>query len=170
MHPDAHIFIIVAYRELRDLELRIMERLQELSGHIAGYEIKSAADNLSRLPRQVDLFGKVIDLMTVVCAPTHRRDATSIVPRWWGVMLAERGVLTPVRQARPNPSVSIEWMLQLLWRHELEAAARSTGIRGTSRATRVQLAVRLASELNDVAAKALVRTVLRTRTGWRVPL
>lgn len=140
-----------------------------INGHIAGYEIKSAADNLARLPRQVDLFSKVTDLMTVVCAPNHRRDAASIVPPWWGIVLAEGGALTPVRRPRPNPSVNIESMLQLLWKHELEAAALSTGIRGTSRRTRVQLAVRLAAELNDIEAKALVRDVLRSRSGWSVP-
>lgn len=140
-----------------------------INGHIAGYEIKSAADNLARLPRQVDLFGKVADLMTVVCAPAHRRHATTIVPRWWGLMLAESGELTPVREPRPNPAVSAECMLQLLWKQELEAAARAVGVRGISRATRVQLTRRLAAEMSDVDAKALVRAALRTRSGWRDP-
>jgi copper homeostasis protein CutC len=51
-----------------------------------GYEIKSAADNLERLPVQQEHYGKVFEKMTLVADERHVDHAVKIVPKCWGLI------------------------------------------------------------------------------------
>src|ERR1700733_1041930 len=53
-----------------------------VNGRLAGFEIKSDFDSLSRLPRQVRAFSAVFDEMCVVTTPRHSADAKKIIPSW----------------------------------------------------------------------------------------
>ncbi len=55
-----------------------------LNGTLAGYELKSAHDTLQRLPVQVDVYSKVLDMATVVLAERHLQRALPMLPAWWG--------------------------------------------------------------------------------------
>ncbi len=105
--------------------------IAEVNGLIAGFEIKSARDNLARLPRQVAAFSAVFDQMSLVCAPRHLSSAESVIPRWWGLVRAEEkeGALTllPLREAALNPAPDLETRLRLLWKAELALALRALG-------------------------------------------
>ena len=164
-HPDPFDTRIVEEFSVCLGEARV--DVAAINGCIAGYEIKSARDNLGRLPRQATLFSQVTDHMTVVCAPKHLPGVRAIVPSWWGLIVADEGRLQAVRDTRLNPALDLGAMLRLLWRGELLVAARSAGIRGAGHATRAQLAGRLATEMPEEGVKELVRDALRNRDGWR---
>ncbi|MBN1529478.1 MAG: sce7726 family protein [Thermoleophilaceae bacterium] len=146
--------------------------LAVINGAIAGFEIKSDRDTLTRLPRQVVAYNRVFDYVTIIVGERYRRSARSLVPRWWGIMLAsdaDDGVeLAPVRQARRNRAVEPYAVAQLLWREEalklLEVYDLAGGVRSKPRHV---LWRRLAGELSgDVLARE-VRERLRARAGWR---
>src|SRR3954453_16495336 len=56
-----------------------------VNGFLHGYEIKSDADTLSRLPTQVDVYSKVLDRATLVVGERHVEKAKLCVPEWWGI-------------------------------------------------------------------------------------
>lgn len=143
-----------------------------VNGALAGYELKSARDNLKRLPTQVDYYSQVLDFATLVVAERHQGHALLALPQWWGCIEArmtdEGVVLTETRPALPNPAIDPYALAQLLWRDEAidELAARGldTGWRSKPR---VQLWARLATELSLEELGAAVRTRLKARQGWR---
>jgi hypothetical protein len=112
-----------------------------VNGSIKGYEIKSAADTLRRLPRQAAVYGQVVDEMCIVLAERHRRDAVEHVPSWWEIVVATRQdedvVLTTVRAGARNPHVDGRALAELLWHAEAMALLRTkNATRGLSRACR----------------------------------
>ena len=89
--------------------------------HLEGFEIKSAADSLARLPRQVLLYSAAFHFCTIVLAEKHLEHALTIVPPWWGVRLVEGARLVVHRPASYNASARPE---RLLWYRELDRALR----------------------------------------------
>ena len=99
-----------------------------------GYEIKSAADNLKRLPRQATAYGRVFDKVTAVVSPSHFDEVTAIVPHWWGITVAvEREnhplTLAEVRESQRNPSLDPFWLAGMLWRTQLDELTRELGLK-----------------------------------------
>jgi hypothetical protein len=144
-----------------------------INGHLEGFELKSEQDRLDRLPSQAAAYNSVLDRVTLVAAERHLKHAVEIVPEWWGVVSAytARGGtvrLAPVRPARANPGVEPLALAKLLWRGEalraLEERGRAEGLRTARRAA---LYERLAGSLTLRELRDLVRSTLRSRTGWR---
>lgn len=138
-----------------------------VNGLISGFEIKSASDTLTRLPSQVAAYGRVLDNATLVCAARHHVKAEGLLPPWWGIVVADRGVLEWLRPSDDNPDVDIVAVLQLLWRAELLALARSLQVRGASRLTRAQLIDVVFAMMPSNEVRSVVRHALKTREGWR---
>src|SRR2546426_1117053 len=59
-----------------------------INGHLHGYEIKAERDSLERLPAQARMYERVLDFVSVVCAPKHLKRARRILPRFWGLFEA----------------------------------------------------------------------------------
>lgn len=145
-----------------------------VNGTFSGYELKSDRDTLRRLPTQVDIYSKVLDQATLVVGERHHSDERTVamLPDWWGVIVASQapdGVsLLDVRPAAWNDNVDAVALSQLLWREEAleELAMRSLDAGVRSKPRRI-LAERLASELPVDELRAVVRTRLKTREGWR---
>ena len=80
-----------------------------LGEEMVGYEIKSDADTLRRLPRQVEWYSRVLDRAHVVTTERHLEGVRRFVPEWWGVMVASGPAddvrLQPLREAGANPSL-----------------------------------------------------------------
>lgn len=92
-----------------------------VNGALHGYEIKAACDSLSRLPRQVDFYGRVFDFASLVVAEKHLSAALQVVPDWWGVYQvcgSEELELLERRGPQSNPNQDIRCVSQLLWRDE----------------------------------------------------
>lgn len=139
-----------------------------------GYEIKSDADTLSRLPTQAKRYGQVLDRVTLVVGERHHSTAKRMVPEWWGVMTAvpiRPGLvrLYPDRPAQPNPQVEPFAIAGLLWREEaLEVLESMDALGGLKSRARPFLFNRLTQIFSLEELQALVRAKLKSRTDWRL--
>jgi hypothetical protein len=144
-----------------------------VNGLLHGYEIKSDADTLSRLPSQVVSYSAVLDKATLVVAASHLERALPLIPEWWGVRVVTKGIrgailIEPMRPARMNDGIDASALALLLWRDELVAALASLDIQKSKlRAPRAQLAETLADMLPLKHLRPMVREQVKRRTGWR---
>lgn len=144
-----------------------------VNGLLHGYEIKSDADTLSRLPSQVMSYSAILDKATLVVGASHVARALPLIPDWWGVRVVTTGargavLIEPLRAARMNSGIEAAALALLLWRDELVAALASLGIeKNKLRAPRAQLAQSLAEVLPLKHLRPLVREQVKRRTGWR---
>ncbi|WP_085090272.1 sce7726 family protein [Azospirillum oryzae] len=144
-----------------------------INGSIHGYEIKSDADTLERLPFQIEVYCRSLDKVTLVCGAAHREKAEAIIPDWWGLKLAIGGPrravhFEDIRRPKLNRSIDAEAVATLLWSHEalalLQAAGAAKGMKGKSRAV---LYRRLTEVMPLEQLRDQVRTCLKARTQWR---
>lgn len=88
------------------------------------YEIKGETDSINRIVRQSQFYDQAFPLITLVTTVNHLKRAELIVPKHWGIVVAN---LTPtdsvafkhIRGATRNPSYLPEIALLSLWRSEL---------------------------------------------------
>ena len=94
-----------------------------INGHLHGYEIKSAADTLQRLPGQLEAYGKIFDFVTVVTENKYHQRLSDILPSWVGlsVCIEKNGIaeVVPVRSPHQNNNKQGFYLAKLLWREEL---------------------------------------------------
>ncbi|MEK6409142.1 MAG: sce7726 family protein [Acidobacteriota bacterium] len=144
-----------------------------INGLIHGFELKSDRDTLRRLPCQMRVYNSVLDQITLVVGQRYVDIATSLIPEWWGIMLAERGEsghldLTEIRKPQDNLFQDILAVAKLLWRDEalslLEEIGKAEGVRWKRRAVIYE---RLAEVADPDLIRLRVRHQLRTRTNWR---
>lgn len=137
-----------------------------------GYEIKSAADNLMRLPTQQEHYGKVFEKMTLVADERHIEEAVKIVPQYWGLIAVGMKDGKPhsyeVWPAMTNRSLDKLALAQLLWRDEslelLDYFDLATGIKSKPKKILWQT---LARNLTVEQLKTFVCFKLRSRKGWK---
>ncbi len=147
-----------------------------INGHLIGYEIKSDSDSLRRLDEQIHIYSKVFDCAALILSETHLKDARKIVPKWWGIILANEGRkgaihFEVVREKGFNPFVDDYSVAQLLWHVEAQTMLSSLGIISpTSKHTRAVLYQKLVDSIESVELRKLVRDCLRCRTAWRYPV
>lgn len=94
-----------------------------INGDLHGFEIKSEADNLSRLTHQAKIYSSVLDKVTLVVASSHLVKAKRIIPSWWGIKVVERDSNSRIyfldkRKAERNPRLDVIGLTKLLWRNE----------------------------------------------------
>lgn len=144
-----------------------------INGHIRGVEIKAEADTLERLPRQVAAYGEVVDKALLIVDPKHFESAMAMVPDWWGVMVAERGLtrgvkFRRVRAERINKGIDAHVLARLLWRPEAQAILRELGVSERElRVPRKMLYNMLVDQLPLRRLAQKVRQTLKARTNWR---
>ena len=88
-----------------------------------GIEIKSDADSYTRLSGQVKDYDKYYDYNFVVAGTSHALHIREHVPEYWGVITVESVGGKPdfyiLRHPSPNPKVTWQRKLEILWRPEL---------------------------------------------------
>jgi hypothetical protein len=139
-----------------------------VNGTLTGYEIKSPADSLRRLPRQVEGYSAVLDAAGIVLAEQHVAGALALVPGWWRVLVAteaEDGVrLDVLREGEPNPSIDPLALAESLWHADtiamLDARGAARGVRGKPRIVAWRRLVEVCT-LDEI--RAGVRALLKTR-------
>ncbi|AHD04694.1 sce7726 family protein [Paenibacillus larvae] len=140
---------------------------------LQGYEIKSERDTLERLPRQIEVYNKVLDRITIVTAPCHMDEVIMIVPEWWGITKAEmdengRMNLISYREALNNPDINAFSLAQLLWRDEaIEILKRRRLHKGLLSKPRNMLWSALSKKLNLQELRREVIHKLMIRVKWR---
>jgi hypothetical protein len=147
--------------------------LAVVNGSIHGYEIKSERDTLVRLPGQIGIYNRALDLVTIVTAPNHAAKISKIVPPWWGIWITVQDTDGPrlegVREPERNTETSPFAIAQLLWREEALQALIDRGLaKGVRSKPREDLWRRLVSELTLEELGDIVRQRIRCRGGgWR---
>ena len=84
-----------------------------------GYEIKSDLDSLDRLEKQIEMYGEVMDFMTIVVGRKHMPDVRDLVPKWWGLFLYHNGHIRVLREPENNKNTSDAAVASLLWKETL---------------------------------------------------
>lgn len=144
-----------------------------INGHIRGVEIKADADVLDRLPGQVEAYGAVVDRATLIAAPRHVDKALSMLPDWWGIIVAEQRaddaiVFRTLRPERANRGVDPLTLTRLLWRPEAAAILRELGFaEKLLRRPREELYLDLVKALPKRVLARRVRETLKVRAIWR---
>lgn len=135
---------------------------------LIGYEVKGARDTLDRLPRQAGVFAQVFERLTLVAALRHVDGAMAFLPTWWGIeLIDDRNRATRVlRRALPNPALSVDAMVRLLWRDEAAQLLAERDAR-PFRNSRRQLWQELVRTWPEGELATAIKGCLRVRTGWR---
>lgn len=142
-----------------------------INGELAGYEIKSDVDTLVRLTGQAEVYRRVLDRTTIVTTSRYVDKATEMLPREWGVMLAEaaggRVALKLLRPATLNTDHDAMSVAQLLWRAEALDELRKRGRHhGLSNKSRWLVWERLIECVPISELQGTVRTRLKERQDW----
>jgi hypothetical protein len=158
--------------ELGILEGKFRIDVAVINDQLHGYEIKSAADNLDRLPDQQEHFSKVFDRITLVADESHVAEAIKIVPKNWGLITASlkegQVVLEEIWPARRNLNVDPLSLCQLLWRQEAIEILTDKGMAYGVKTKRRKFAwEKLATTTDLKEIKEHVRQALKNRTDWR---
>lgn len=146
-----------------------------INGCVHGYEIKSSADTLERLPAQLALYKRCLGKLTVVCAPKHTERVMKSAPLWCGVVEAEKGprggiALSTIRRDRTNPNIELDQLAHLLWRGEaIELLSRHGTCQKILRQSRAQLYKHLAELMTIEQLTKSIREFMLARPDWRAP-
>lgn len=152
--------------ELNGGEIRA-DLVQVLDMHC--YEIKSAADSLTRLVGQGSRYARAFDQVTLVTAECHLKKAMPMLPPWWGVMVVpdEAGkTFKQVRKAKPNKRHEPDVLVTLLKREEALQTLEELGItRGFKSKSLYVIQAKVAEmlSLEDLKAKVRLRLIERAR-------
>ncbi len=104
-----------------------------INGRLHGYEIKSDADNLDRLPTQITAYNKVFDYLYLVVSDKYVNKVFELIPSWWGVIHItnknKKGniKLSVIKDAECNNFISVESIANLLWCTEAKKILKSHG-------------------------------------------
>jgi protein gp37 len=148
----------------------------EVNGSLTGWEIKTAADTLTRLPKQQEVYSRIFDRVWLVADARHIDLALTFIPEWWGVMrineVAGACRLTKVRASRLNRAVDLHSLVRLLWRtealDELDALGLADDLRRAPRRVLWHtLAEAAPGRISRTRLQSRVRTRLKDREGWR---
>lgn len=137
-----------------------------------GFELKTVADNLGRLPIQIAYHRRVFQYSTLVCDHKHVAKARELLPRHWGLVCADEneGVIsfTEIHFALTNTERVVEYETHLLWRAEcLAILDRFDSGHKLKWRTRDVLYARLLETLPvTLLQKEIVKTI-RAREQWR---
>ncbi len=123
------IWLEETFGKVRILEEKTMGRSRAdiamvTENGLAGIEIKSDADDYARLARQVRDYDRYFDWNILVSGMRHMQHIEEHIPAYWGILAAESLEDQTLdfylaRKPGPNPNVSVEHKLSLLWRREL---------------------------------------------------
>jgi hypothetical protein len=141
-----------------------------INGVIHGYEIKSEEDTLKRLPLQMNYYNKSLEKVTIATNLVHLKDVRKSVPKWWGLILVDndkKRKLIEIREAKINPGVEGQTLLQLLWKDELFLIAEKYNIDIKQSSNKRVLQASIANELKLNAISQEVRSALKSRQNWR---
>ena len=121
--------ILISFLLSQDSKLRIYQEksigvsvcdLMAVSEILTGYEIKSDADDLRRLERQVEAYDRFFDKNYIVVGESHISEVLGKVPLYWGIVVITEDSVYIRRKAMQNRNVSRRSQLSILWKLELK--------------------------------------------------
>lgn len=169
-HGDAET-LVVDELGLRHGTVRV--DIAVVNGYLHGFEIKSDADTLERLPSQIEIYSSVLDRATLVIGDKHLAKAKEMVPAWWGIRTAKSGPRGGIEffvtlLCQQNPIINPVALAELLWRPEVIDILRELDTsEKLLRKPRAELYRCLASLVPLDELRGLVRRRLKARERWR---
>ena len=149
--------------------------LVAVNGYLHGFEIKSESDDLRRLPTQIKYYNKILDTITIVTGKKHLCKIKKIVPKWWGIIIAEKKlpnkkiILLQERDWKFNKEIDVKLLVQLLWKDEVVDILKEKNLyKGFSNKPRRLLWNKLVNEVSIPSLQFYVRSKLISRKNWRV--
>ncbi|MHB9075681.1 MAG: sce7726 family protein [Desulfobaccales bacterium] len=146
-----------------------------VNSYLHGYEIKSDADTLDRLPNQISVYSSVLDRASLVVGKKHVEKAKAIIPEWWGIKIVTAGPRGAInfethRPVSMNPKIDPIALAELLWRPEVVSILQKLGAPALIlRKPRASLYQYLAEVLKLDELRHLIRQFLKAREKWRGP-
>lgn len=142
------------------------------NGNLYGYEIKSDADTLDRLPLQQEFYNKTFDKVFIVVGQKYGSVIEEFIPSWWGIYIAcydknQNIIFKQKKRGRKNTSVNAESLLELLWREETENLLKIHGYKGLSGKNRRILRRIAVDNLSLQEIKDYTRETIKQRKDWR---
>lgn len=144
-----------------------------VNSYLHGYEIKSDADTLDRLPSQVSVYSAVLDRVTLVVGKKHIGKAEVAIPDWWGMKFVTAGPRGGInfetyRPVNMNPKIDPVALAELLWRPEAVSILQKLGVPAVVlRKPRASLYQYLAEVLKLDELRHFIRQCLKARKRWR---
>ena len=145
-----------------------------INGILHGYELKSDADTLDRLPSQMEIYNSIFDKVTLVVGKHHIFSAITLIPEWWGVVMAK--IVQPHSQVQfieirksqkkkrlKDKALTLTGSRSRLIPQPLEIE-KAEGFRSKRRDVIYE---RLVENLNENLLNRVVRQRLLTREDWR---
>lgn len=142
------------------------------NGKLYGYEIKSDADTLERLPQQQEFYNKTFDKVFIVVGTKYESVIEEFIPDWWGIYVAyydkrQNVLFKQKKKGRKNRTISAESLLELLWREEVENLLKKHNFKGLSGKNRRILRQIASDNLSLREIKEYTRETLKQRKDWR---
>lgn len=144
------------------------------NGSINGYEIKSDSDTLERLPKQMEIYNKVFNKMTIVTGDKYIDNIFNIVPEWWGIIKVINGTskidnFVVVRENKENKYIDSTALIQLLWKDEILELLDLFNIKSGVKSKSKKALWKITSDNIELKhIENFVRNKIKTRVNWRV--
>lgn len=142
-----------------------------VADRISGFEIKSDVDSLTRLPRQIEAYGAVVERAVLVVGDRHLAAGKRAVPPWWAIWGArwhdDEVVFREVRRGRLNPNLNPLAVATFMTRDDLVHALRE---RGFTRLSTYRVDVLRQLLANNVSTRDTIRLARQAMLGnalWR---
>lgn len=151
--------------ELCFLDRKNRADLVYANGQLTAFEIKSSADNLSRWEQQYKAYLKVFDAVWLCCHYKHVFKAIEFTPKYIGIIVtddSDSGIAV-LRKAGLNKKVDPYFLLDLLWRSELNELCIENKIPVRRKEKIKEAQLRIARELPVEVIKKKVIDRLKTR-------
>lgn len=163
--PDVRI-----YHEFKVRSRSARADLVLLNGEMAGYEIKSDADTVARLHKQVHAFSSVMDKVSIVVTDKNIAKAKYIVPDWCGVIHYagdDDEKFRVVEEPKPCPERDAREVATLLSAAELYQALKRRGFaRGLAKAPLREMIEAFVNFLNASEQRADILAALKARVDF----
>jgi hypothetical protein len=156
-----------------DVRWSVPARMDALlvADRISGFEIKSDVDSLTRLPRQIEAYGAVVERAVLVVGDRHLAAGTAAVPPWWSIWGARwrdgEVAIREVRRGRLNPNLNPLAITSFMSRDDLSEALRARGFTRLSTYSADELRQLLASNVSPRETVRLARTAMLGNALWR---
>lgn len=156
-----------------DVRWSVPARMDALlvADRISGFEIKSDVDSLTRLPRQIEAYGAVVERAILVVGDRHLAAGTEVVPPWWTIWGARwrdnEVVIREVRRGRLNPDLNPLAVTSFMSRDDLSEALRARGFTRLSTYSADELRQLLASAVSPRETVRLARSAMLSNALWR---
>lgn len=139
--------VLAIKEELRIVHNRAIADIVTLGQILHCYEIKGDTDSLSRIKNQIFYYNQTFDKITVVVTERKKNTVKSIIPDFWGIILAtaveNRISFTYLRAAKKNPQLEKYNILFSLWKNELGNILNLENEKNTEKISRSALVKRM---------------------------